>query len=147
MPAGRPRTVSLPPNEMILLGDEMIEWVSKNDPVHLSEFYCILKGYTDSEWDTMHVAPEFFPYYERALKIIGIKYLKKDSNIDPGIKQRWQRVYFKDLKREEDEQVKYNESVKSATVQTGDTYISYPSHSAAYIHGQVPAETLSKEHS
>ncbi len=103
MPAGRPRTVSLPPDEMIKLGEKMIKWVVENDPVHLSEFYCIHMGYTDSEWDTMHVAPEFFPYYEKALKLVGIKYLRKDTDIEPSLKHRWQRVYFKDLKHLEDD--------------------------------------------
>jgi hypothetical protein len=113
MPAGRPRTVSLPPDEMIKLGKEMIEWVKNNNPLHLSQWYCIEKGYTDSEWDTMHVAPEFFPYYEKALKMVGIQYLAKDSNVDSNIKQRWQRVYFKDLKKSEDEKTRHDLEAKA----------------------------------
>ncbi len=101
--SGRPRTVSLPPDEMIALGEEMVSWVMENNPIHLSMWYCILKGYTDKEWDTMHVAPEFFPYYEKALKLVGYNYISKLSLVDPSLKQRWQRVYFKDLRREEDE--------------------------------------------
>lgn len=102
MPAGRPRTVSLPPDEMIKLGEDMIQWVKDNDPVHLCEFYCIEKGYTDDEWDTMHVCPEFFPYYVKALKIIGMKYLREDTGIEPRIKDRWLRHYFRDLRKQED---------------------------------------------
>lgn len=114
MPAGRPRTISLPPEEMIKLGEEMVSWVKKNKKsiLHLSEWYCIEKGYTDKEWETMHVCMEFFPYYEQALKIVGLKYLDKNSNVRDGISQRWQRVYFKDLKKEEDETVKYNAECK-----------------------------------
>lgn len=113
MPAGRPRKVSLPPKEMIALGKEMIEWVKKNKPLHLSQWYCIEKGYTDSEWDTMHVCPEFFPYYEQALKMVGIQYLAKDSNVSDSIKQRWQRVYFKDLRREEDEKTAFEAKTRA----------------------------------
>lgn len=102
MPAGRPRSVSLPPDEMIALGEEMIQWVKHNDPVHLCEFYCIEKGYTDDEWDTMHTRTEFFPYYVKALKIIGMKYLREDTGIEPRIKDRWLRHYFKDLRKQED---------------------------------------------
>jgi len=102
MPGGRPRTVSLSPKEMIQLGEDMIDWILENEPLHLSQWYCIEKGYTDKEFDTMHVAPEFFPYYEKALKIIGLQYLQKNSDIEPSLKQRWQRVYFKDLRRQED---------------------------------------------
>lgn len=103
MPAGRPRSISLQPHEMEALGKEMIQWVSQYDPMHLSQWYCLHKGYTDAEWETMHVAPEFFPYYEQALKLVGLKYLSKESPIEPALKQRWQRVYFKDLRKEEDE--------------------------------------------
>ncbi len=102
MPGGRPRTVSLPPDEMIALGKEMLSWVKENNPVHLCEFWCIEKGYTDDEWDTMHVCPEFFPYYVRALKIIGIKYLKEGTGVEPRVKDRWLRHYFRDLRKQED---------------------------------------------
>lgn len=112
MPAGRPRTVSLPKEEMIKLGKEMVKWVKENDPLHLSEWYTIEKGYTYNEWKTMHVAPEFFPYYEQALKIVGRKYLDKNSNIRDGISHRWLRVYFKDFKEEEDAKLAYEASLK-----------------------------------
>ena len=103
MSAGRPRTVSLPPEEMIKLGEEMIKWVKEHPEIlHLSEWYSIEKMYLESQWDTMCRCPEFFPYYEQALKIVGRKYLDKTSNVRDGISQRWQRVYFKDLKRQED---------------------------------------------
>jgi len=116
MPAGRPRTVSLEPHEMIKLGEEMIDWVQENDPIHLSQWYCILKGYTDKEWDTMHVAPEFFPYYEKALKLVGYKYLLKESPIESNLKQRWQRVYFKDLTKQEDADLDAAEARKARSL-------------------------------
>lgn len=103
MPAGTPRTVSLPPDEMIALGKEMIKWVIENDPIHLSEFYFGVKHYEYSKWDAMTQRPEFLPYYQQALAIIGYKYLRKDSPIEPSLKHRWQRVYFKDLKKSEDQ--------------------------------------------
>jgi hypothetical protein len=102
MPAGRPRTVSLAPNDMIKLGEEMIEWVTINDPIHLSKWYCIEKGFTDKQWDAMQQVPEFLPYYEAALKLVGYKYIERDTDIEPSLKQRWLRVYFKDLRRQED---------------------------------------------
>lgn len=102
MPAGRPRTVTPPPEEMIQLGEEMIAWVKKNKPLHLSQWYSIEKFITDKVWECMQVAPEFFPYYELALKLVGQQYLDKRSNVRDGISHRWQRVYFKDLKKIED---------------------------------------------
>lgn len=103
-PGGAPRTVSLPNEEMIALGKEMIEWVQKNDPLHLSQWYTIHKSFTYNQWKAMISLPEFLPYYEKALKIVGIKYLDGESKkVKDGISQRWQRVYFKDLKEEEDQ--------------------------------------------
>jgi len=102
MPAGRPRTASLQPDEMISLGEEMLEWVEENEPIHLCEFYTFYKNITDKDWNAMRHAPEFLHYYNSALKKIGMQYLKKDSPIEPSLKQRWARVYFKDLKEQED---------------------------------------------
>lgn len=117
---GRPRTVSFSPDEMIVLGEEMIKWVKENDPLHLSAWYSIEKGFMDSEWDTMIKRPEFVPYYEQSLKIVGQKYLHKDSKVREGISQRWQRMYFPDLRKMEDadadaEAVRKASSLKSET--------------------------------
>ncbi|HWY36247.1 MAG TPA: hypothetical protein VNX68_16495, partial [Nitrosopumilaceae archaeon] len=61
MPAGRPRTSTPPPEEMIKLGEEMLEWIKVNKPLHLSEWYSGEMFITSKVWDTMQVAPEFFP--------------------------------------------------------------------------------------
>jgi hypothetical protein len=102
MTAGRPRTSTPPPEEMILLGEEMVAWVKKNKPLHLSHWWSIEKFIIQKVWDTMSVAPEFLPYYELALKIVGQQYLDKRSNVRDSISHRWQRVYFKDLRNSED---------------------------------------------
>ncbi len=101
---GRPRDVSFSEEQMMDLGEEMVEWL-KNHPktLHLSEWYTIEKGFIYNTWKTFIQRREFVPYYEIALKIVGKKYLDKNSNVNPGISQRWQRVYFKDLKDQEDQ--------------------------------------------
>jgi len=103
--AGRPRTVSPPEKDLIALGKEMVAWVKDNEQkvLHISEWYCIHKEILTSVWETMIKRPEFVSYYEQALKIIGKKYLDKDSNVREGVSQRWQRSYFKDLRKEEDQ--------------------------------------------
>lgn len=101
----RPRTVSFEPDEMEELGKEMLSWVIENKPMHLSQWYSMTKLFTYNQWKSMQLCQEFHPYYECALQIVGLQYLAKDSPIDPGIKQRWQRVYFKDLKQDEDEKI------------------------------------------
>jgi len=116
MPAGRPRTVSLAPEEMIALGEEMLKWVKENNPIHLSMWYSIEKMFTEKEWDTFQQREEFVPYYEKALKLVGYNYLTKGSDVEPSIKQRWQRVYFKDLRKQEDADLENEIKLKSQEV-------------------------------
>lgn len=100
---GRPRTTSLAPEEMIALGKELVEWV-KNHPetMHLSQWYTLEKDYLYEEWKCFVRMPEFRIYYEKALKLVGLKYLDRDSNIREGASHRWQRLYFADLREEEE---------------------------------------------
>jgi hypothetical protein len=118
MAGGRPRTVSLPPEDMIKLGEEMLKWIEKNDPIHLCQFYSLEKMFTYKQWDAMTQKPEFVPYYEKALQIIGLKYLRKDNEIEPSIKQRFLRVYFKDVKHAENEKIAYEASAGMASTTT-----------------------------
>jgi len=121
-PGGRPRTVSFSEEEMIDLGKEMVEWVKQNDPLHLSEWYTIEKMFIYEEWKTFIQRKEFIPYYQRALKIVGKNYLHNNGKVNPGISQRWQRVYFKDLKEQEDQDL--DDAAKRASkenLETSDT--------------------------
>lgn len=112
MAGGRPRDVSFEPEEMIALGEEMIAWIALNPGIlHLSQWYTIHKGFIYNEWKTFIKRQEFVPYYEQALKMVGIKYLDKESNVREGASHRWQRVYFPDL-REEEEETKDFESAR-----------------------------------
>ena len=63
---GTRRTVSPEPEEMIKLGEEMVKWCKDNDPLHITEWYCVEKGFTDKEWDTMIRREEFILYYQQA---------------------------------------------------------------------------------
>ena len=113
-PGGRPRTVTLPPEQMIKLGEEMVEFVKTHpDILHITEWYSIEKMITSNQWNCMLQAPEFLPYYEIARNIIGKKYLDKKSNVRDNISPRWQRLYFGDLKKEEDETFDRNEQSKA----------------------------------
>ena len=104
---GRFRTTSPEPEECILLGEEMIEWVKLNNPSNLSAWYSIEKNITRKVWDAMIKTPEFRGYYEIAQSIIAQNYINCDSNIHPSIAQRFLRVYFPELKAEEDELLAY----------------------------------------
>ncbi len=100
-PAHRPRVITPPPEDVVSLGKEMVEWIEINDPYHLSEWYTIEKGFTYNQWKQFLKCEEFGPYYEIALKMVGKGYL--NGKVDKSISQRWQRVYFKDLREEEND--------------------------------------------
>lgn len=120
MAGGRPRVFSFSEDVMIALGKEMVDYVKKNKKtiVHLCEWYTIEKGFTYNEWKNFIQKQEFFPYYEQALKIVGLKYVDKNSNIRDGISQRWQRVYFADLKEQEDRDSDDNELRKASSLKS-----------------------------
>lgn len=120
MAAGRPRTISFDEKHMIALGKEMVDYVKKNKKtiLHLCEWYTIEKGFTYNEWKTFIQKEEFIPYYEQALKTIGLKYVDKNSNVRDGISQRWQRVYFCDLKEQEDRDAGDNELRKASALKS-----------------------------
>ncbi len=102
-PVGRPRTVCPEKEELEALGIEMVEWFKTHpDALHISEWYSIEKFIVDNVWDVMIQKPEFLTYYELSMKLVGKKYLDKTSNVREGASQRWQRVYFRDLRKQED---------------------------------------------
>ena len=115
---GRPRVTSFSEEEMIALGKEMVAYVKANQKtiLHLCEWYTIEKGFIYAEWKTFIQKPEFLPYYEQALKIVGLKYVSKNSNVRDSISQRWQRIYFGDLREGEDADADANELRKAASL-------------------------------
>jgi hypothetical protein len=142
----RPRSVSLAPEKMIALGEEMVEWIINHPKtLHLSEWYTIEKMFTYNQWKTMIVIPEFFPYYEKALKIVGKQYLDKSSNVRDGISQRWQRVYFKDLKEQEDQDAD-DEAIRKKSIEgeKQSTYNIMVSHDLA-AGSNISTKTISEE--
>lgn len=120
MPGGRPRSTSFSEKEMIELGKEMVAYVKENQKtiLHLSEWYTIEKGFIYNEWKTFIQRLEFIPYYEQALKIVGLKYVSKNSNVRDSISQRWQRIYFRDLKEGEDDDADANELRKASALKS-----------------------------
>ena len=132
---GTPRTVSPPKEEMIKLGKELVQWVKDNDPLHISCWYSIEKEISDKDWRTYQIRPEFVVYYERAQKIIGMKYLDKRSNVRDGISHRWMRTYFKDFKSEENEKLEFQ--AKLAKVQKEEDEKDAIRNAAQYIAGIV----------
>ncbi len=109
----RPRTISPSPPEMIELGEEMIKWVTQNNPTNLSHWYVLEKGISRRDFkDLYKKCAEFLPYYEQAMALIGKRYLECEG-INPGIAQRWQRIYFPDLMDQENEDASFNAKIKA----------------------------------
>lgn len=100
---GRFRTVCPSDEELVVLGEELVEWVRQNNPVHICEWYQFEKDITDNCWEVMIQKEVFLAYYKKALKMIGLNYLKEDTGIEPNVKNRWLRLYWKDLRKQEDQ--------------------------------------------
>lgn len=113
MAGGRPRTASLPPKEMIELGKEMVAWVKKNNPMHIKQFYSIHKKILFKDWDAMTQLPEFLPYYEQAMAQISLQYIDKTSSIRDSIAHRFLRLYFREVRNQEDEDARFEVMLKS----------------------------------
>lgn len=108
---GCPRTVSPSPEEMIELGKEMVAWVKENKPIHIKQWYCIEKMILYNTWKTYIQRPEFIPYYEIAMGLVSLNYI--NGTINASIAQRFIRVYFKDVKNEEDDTALFLQQLKA----------------------------------
>jgi len=102
---GRPRTVSRTPEEMIALGEEMVKWVEENKPLHLNEWYGIVKMLSFREWKAFIQNVEFLPYYNKCLAIVSKNYI--NGTINSSIAHRFMNVYFKDVMEEERETIMF----------------------------------------
>lgn len=118
MPVGAPRTNSPSPEEMVELGKEMLAWVYENNPLHIKQWYSIKKGILYKDWKAMIQLSEFLPYYEQAVSYVSLQYLDKTSNIRDSVSHRFLRVYFKDVKDEEDETAAFLEQLKNDSSNT-----------------------------
>jgi len=100
---GVPRTVCPEDDELKELGEEMLAWVNENNPLHIREWWLIHKDITEKSWDVMCQKDIFLHYYNKALSVVAKNYIDKDSQVPDSIKNRFLRMYFKDLRDEEDE--------------------------------------------
>jgi hypothetical protein len=107
---GRPRTVSLEPEEMIKMGEYMLSWIEENSPMHISEYYSSHMGISKSDFDTMSKRPEFVPYYDIAMREIALQYI--NGTVNPSISHRFLRYYFSEVRDEEDAESRFKSSLK-----------------------------------
>jgi len=112
---GRQRTVTPNDEELEKLGQEMVEWVVQNKPLHLNQWYSVEKHILWDQFKRYAEKEVFRPYYEHAQALISQHYLTKDSKIEPNMKNRFARHYFKEVKEDENELLKYKAELQKLT--------------------------------
>lgn len=104
MPAGRPRTCVPEREELIKLGEDLLEWASEKKKGELRcrwcEWYAKKHFFIRKQWKRMLDTEEFRPYYESAQVFLGEKWI--DGTIHQSIAQRYLRLYDPELREQED---------------------------------------------
>jgi len=134
---GSPRTTSPPHDEVVALGEKLVEWASVDKPPdgllrsRFCEWYTLPEiGMIRKEWEAIIRLPEFRIYYERAQAFLGRRLI--DGTINPTIGHRIMWHYVPESAEQEKEKMKYasdlrkeeNTSLGNYIVQT----ISYATH-------------------
>lgn len=118
--SGRVRTVTPEKEELIALGEDLIEWAAfKTKKDEIRSRYCqwyTEKGFTGLQWQQMKDKPEFRWYYERAQCLLGNKYV--DGTVNPSIAHRFLRVYCPEVKVEENEEIVFKANTASQAIQS-----------------------------
>ena len=103
---GRPRTLLPTDEEMIKLGEDLVQWASEPTK-ELRCRYCDWyspKGILRAQWKEMAEHKVFAPYYEKARALLSKRYI--DGSVNPGIAHRYLRLYDPDIRDVEDDVIK-----------------------------------------
>ena len=93
---------------IVKLGKELVKWCEsdeKRDKLNLKQWWCIEKKMLQRDWDAICKQEVFLLYYEQARTYIGIKYL--NGTVNPSIAHHFLRLYFPDLRRQENDDSKF----------------------------------------
>ncbi len=116
MEDGRPRTTTPEKEELIKLGEELVLWATEKTKelrYHLNQWWCLEKGFTQNEWDLMCAKKEFKVFIAKARVAISKRYV--DGSINSSIAHRFLRLYFPELKEEENATKKYDAELRNMT--------------------------------
>jgi hypothetical protein len=116
--SGRNRTTTPEDEELELLGKELVEWATektKEFRYHVKQFYSIKKCLSKTHWDMMIQKPIFRDYYDRALAALSQKYV--DGTINPTIANRFLRLYFPELRAEENETKQFESDIRKQNIE------------------------------
>jgi len=118
MPAGRPRTSVPEKEELIKLGEDLLEWASTKAKGELRcrwcEWYAKKHFFIRKQWKRMLDTEEFRPYYEAAQVYLGEKWI--DGTIHQSIAQRYLRIYDPELTEQEDKDKDADELRKASSL-------------------------------
>ena len=112
---GRPRTVCPEDSDLEVLGEELVTWCTTeptDHKLHITQWYSGEKFILERVWEKMIQKDVFRRYYEKALRILSIKYI--DGTINATIAGRFLRLYFKDLRASDDELLKLKAELAKA---------------------------------
>ena len=105
---GVPRTVCPNDDELIALGKDLVRWAGEEtDELRISydQWYCVLHGIREQDWELMLVKPAFASYHKTARSLLSMRY--KNGTVNTSIAQRFLRLYCPDLRKEENDTLAY----------------------------------------
>jgi len=112
---GRPPTPGFDDESCIKLGKELLAWIEevekmpddkKNRIIHLSQWYSEIKEITRTQWESIIIRDCFKGYYERAQMWMGTR-MMLNPDLPTAYGCRFQKIYFKDVARQEREDVEH----------------------------------------
>ena len=118
MPGGRPRTSVPEKEELIKLGEDLLEWASGKGKGELRcrwcEWYSKKHFFIRAQWKHMIEKAEFRPYYEASQSYLAEKWI--DGTINQSIAQRYLRIYDPEVREQEDKDKDADELRKASAL-------------------------------
>lgn len=117
---GRPRTAVPEKEELIQLGEKLVEWaagkVEEGDRIRVRfcDWYTA-EGFIRSQWEKMTEKPEFKWYHERARSLLALRYV--DGTVNQSIAHRYLRIYDPEVRDSENEDLVYKANLTKETAE------------------------------
>lgn len=85
-----------------VIGKELLDWLEdeSHEVWHLSEWYYGVKKMLEPEWRTLRQRTDFLPYYESAIKRMGVRMIK-NSEMPTAYGSRFLNIYFSEVREME----------------------------------------------
>lgn len=110
---GRPRTLLPKDDEEIhRLGEELVAWAvdnPKKEKYHLTQWFLMEKMFSPNLFHVLEHNEIFIPYLKIAKAHLSFQYV--NGTINPSIAHRFMRLYFDDVKKDENDLIAYKAEV------------------------------------